>query len=47
MFGRPMSSALTALQSAALETALALRECGELDENMYPSAASAAAPGLE
>ena len=43
MFGRPMASALTALQSAALETALALRECGELDENMYPSAASAAA----
>ena len=43
MFGRPMASALTALQSAALETALALRGCGELDENMYPSAASAAA----
>ena len=43
MFGRPMATALTALQSAALETALALRECGELDENMYPSAASAAA----
>ena len=43
MFGKPMPTALTALQSAALETSLALRECGELDENMYPSAASAAA----
>ena len=41
-----MATALTALQSAALETALALRECGELDENMYPSAASAAASAV-
>lgn len=38
-----MATPLTALQSAALETALALRECGELDENMYPAAASATA----